>query len=267
MAAVAKKEPTEDAGEVDIMERDDIRSTMLGILTANNLMNMTAAKARTRLEEEMEETFGSDEQKRKIRILIKRIFKENANKFSKYKPKPSPAKRSPKKAATKRKQASKSPPKKKAPKAAKMYDVSEPLQKIVKISRGERSEISKLLWAYIKEKDLQNPDKRTEIHTDDLLRAVCGGEEVITSLQVTKHISSNITISSDQTSNPTEKKEEASKAPTPPVVESPKRTSRSTAKVKEEPKTKENASDDEDSMGSDTDTDDEDFVQKKSLTT
>jgi chromatin remodeling complex protein RSC6 len=55
-----------------------------------------------------------------------------------------------------------------------------------------RTEVTKRLWAYIKERDLQNPANKRNILCDDKLTAIMGKSEVtmfeITSL-VGKHLS------------------------------------------------------------------------------
>ncbi len=55
-----------------------------------------------------------------------------------------------------------------------------------------RSQVVKELWAYIKSKDLQNPENKRNIFADDLLRPIFEKEEVnmfeMTKL-VSKHLS------------------------------------------------------------------------------
>ena len=55
-----------------------------------------------------------------------------------------------------------------------------------------RSEITKKLWDYIKGKNLQNPEKKTEIIADDALKAVFGGKERVTMFEMTKLVSAHI---------------------------------------------------------------------------
>lgn len=55
-----------------------------------------------------------------------------------------------------------------------------------------RSEITKKLWDYIKSKDLQDPNKRTNILADDALKAVFGGKECVTMFEMTKLVSQHI---------------------------------------------------------------------------
>ena len=80
--------------KMDVLARKDVRKTLLGILTSNNLHNITAAAARSQLEEELEENFETADEQRKIRRVIKELFRANSKKFTKYQPKPTkPTKR------------------------------------------------------------------------------------------------------------------------------------------------------------------------------
>ncbi|KAF8622750.1 hypothetical protein AX15_006840 [Amanita polypyramis BW_CC] len=61
---------------------------------------------------------------------------------------------------------------------AKEFMLSEPLAKVLGTEKLSRPQVVKQLWAYIKEKELQNPQNRREILLDDNLKAVFGGEKI-----------------------------------------------------------------------------------------
>jgi chromatin remodeling complex protein RSC6 len=84
--------------------------------------------------------------------------------------------------------------KKRKPNPALMKPVQpdELLAVIVGSTPIPRSEITKKLWDYIKGKDLQDPNKRTNILADDALKAVFGGKECVTMFEMTKLVSQHI---------------------------------------------------------------------------
>ena len=55
-----------------------------------------------------------------------------------------------------------------------------------------RSEITKKLWAYIKENRLQDEKKKTNINADDNLKAVFGGKKTVTMFEMTKLVSKHL---------------------------------------------------------------------------
>lgn len=54
-----------------------------------------------------------------------------------------------------------------------------------------RPEVVKKLWEYIKKNDLQNPENRREIRSDDKLRAVFGKEKV-TMFEMNKYVAQHL---------------------------------------------------------------------------
>ncbi|MDO5101644.1 MAG: SWIB/MDM2 domain-containing protein [Lautropia sp.] len=77
-------------------------------------------------------------------------------------------------------QADKKPAAKRAPSAAfmKALKPSEALAAVVGADALPRTEVTKKIWAYIKQHDLQNPQNKRMIRADDKLRAVFGKDEV-----------------------------------------------------------------------------------------
>jgi chromatin remodeling complex protein RSC6 len=55
-----------------------------------------------------------------------------------------------------------------------------------------RTEVTKLLWDYIKKNGLQDSKVRTQINADDKLRAVFDGKKSVTMFEMTKLVSSHI---------------------------------------------------------------------------
>lgn len=55
-----------------------------------------------------------------------------------------------------------------------------------------RSEITKLLWDYIKKNGLQDQKVKTNINADDKLKAVFGGKTTVTMFEMTKLVSAHI---------------------------------------------------------------------------
>lgn len=58
------------------------------------------------------------------------------------------------------------------------------------VSRGE---LSKKIWQYIKEKNLQDPKDKTMINADDLLKKVFDGEAQVSMFKMNKHIAAHVT--------------------------------------------------------------------------
>ena len=189
----------EEVGE----KADTLEKTVLSILISSNLREVTAAGLRTRLETETGKSFSSPEDRLLLRQLISRSFREHSSKFSSYTAKKKKASsaaspQAPAKAKVAAKKKSVASPKKSAegtkkPRKPQHCVVSPELQAIVKVQEGERQEISKLLWEYIRSQGLQKAEKKSLIVCDDLMKAVCDGEDCINTLHVIKHLNRNLT--------------------------------------------------------------------------
>jgi upstream activation factor subunit UAF30 len=55
---------------------------------------------------------------------------------------------------------------------------SEPLSAVLQVDKLARPQVVKLLWVYIKDRELQNPGNRREILCDPGLKAVFGVEKI-----------------------------------------------------------------------------------------
>ena len=61
-----------------------------------------------------------------------------------------------------------------------------------------RTELTKQLWVYIKANNLQDPKKKTQIITDDKLKAVFDGKKSVSMFEMTKLVSGHVTKSPHQ---------------------------------------------------------------------
>ena len=55
-----------------------------------------------------------------------------------------------------------------------------------------RTEVTKMLWAYIKKNGLQDKKKKTNINADDNLKVVFGGKKQVTMFEMTKLVSKHL---------------------------------------------------------------------------
>ena len=55
-----------------------------------------------------------------------------------------------------------------------------------------RSEITKMVWDYIKKHGLQDKKKRTQINADDNMRAVFGGKSQVSMFEMTKLVNQHM---------------------------------------------------------------------------
>ena len=55
-----------------------------------------------------------------------------------------------------------------------------------------RTEIVKLMWAYIHKHKLQDPKKRTMINADDTLKVIFNGHKQVTMFDMNKYVSTHL---------------------------------------------------------------------------
>lgn len=55
-----------------------------------------------------------------------------------------------------------------------------------------RAEVVSKMWEYIKSKNLQNPENKREIVSDDTLRPIFHGEDKVTMFDMNKHLSKHL---------------------------------------------------------------------------
>lgn len=74
----------------------------------------------------------------------------------------------------------------------KPMNVSEELAAVVGKGPMPRSEVVKKLWAYIKEKGLQDPKNKRNINADENLKKVFDGKAVVNMFEMTKLVSKHL---------------------------------------------------------------------------
>ena len=83
---------------------------------------------------------------------------------------------------------------KRKPNAAFMKPVqpNEKLAVVVGAKPLPRTELTKKLWAYIKNNKLQDKKVKTQINADEALQAVFGGKKQVSMFEMTKLVSNNL---------------------------------------------------------------------------
>tara|TARA_R110002050_G_scaffold182086_1_gene315573 strand:+ start:956 stop:1318 length:363 start_codon:yes stop_codon:yes gene_type:complete len=69
--------------------------------------------------------------------------------------------------------------------------LSADLQAVVGVERADRFQVVKLLWVYIKEHNLQNPNNKKEIICDEKLQKVIG-RKTVTMFSMNKYIGAHL---------------------------------------------------------------------------
>ena len=75
---------------------------------------------------------------------------------------------------------------------AKPMNLSPELQDVVGAGPMPRTEVTKALWAYIKENNLQDPQNKRNINADDKLKKVFDGKETVSMFEMTKLVSKHL---------------------------------------------------------------------------
>lgn len=74
----------------------------------------------------------------------------------------------------------------------KPMTVSADLAAVVGPGPMPRSEVTKKLWDYIKQNNLQDPANKRNIKADDKLKKVFGGKDVVSMFEMTKLVSAHL---------------------------------------------------------------------------
>ena len=74
----------------------------------------------------------------------------------------------------------------------KPMKVSSELAAVVGEGPMPRSEVTKKIWAYIKEHGLQDSQNKRNINADDKLKAVFGGKSQVSMFEMTKLVSQHL---------------------------------------------------------------------------
>jgi upstream activation factor subunit UAF30 len=75
---------------------------------------------------------------------------------------------------------------------AKPVQPDEALAAVVGPEPLPRTEITKRLWAYIREHNLQDPQNRRNVNADEKLRALFNGKAQVTMFELTKLVSQHV---------------------------------------------------------------------------
>lgn len=75
---------------------------------------------------------------------------------------------------------------------SKPMNLSPELQDIIGAGPMPRTEVTKALWAYIKENNLQDPENKRNIKADDKLRKIFDGKDVVNMFEMTKLVSKHL---------------------------------------------------------------------------
>lgn len=73
----------------------------------------------------------------------------------------------------------------------KQVTLSEPLAKLLGVEKTTRPQVVSHMWTYIKSRNLQNPDKKSEIILDKDLQKIFGVKQV-TMFSINKHLSQHL---------------------------------------------------------------------------
>lgn len=83
-------------------------------------------------------------------------------------------------------------PRKANPALLKPYNLSAELQAVIGPGPEPRGQVMKKVWAYIKAKDLQNPQNKRNIIADDKLLPLFGGKKEVSMFEMTKLLSAHL---------------------------------------------------------------------------
>lgn len=75
---------------------------------------------------------------------------------------------------------------------AKPMNLSPELEAVVGSGPMPRTEVTKALWVYIKEHNLQDPANKRNIVADDKLKKVFDGQETVSMFEMTKLVSKHL---------------------------------------------------------------------------
>ena len=75
---------------------------------------------------------------------------------------------------------------------SKPVTISPELAEIVGAGPMPRTEVTKALWVYIKENNLQDPENKRNIVADEKLKKIFDGKEVVNMFEMTKLVSNHL---------------------------------------------------------------------------
>lgn len=75
---------------------------------------------------------------------------------------------------------------------SKPMNLSPELEAVIGSGPLPRSEVTKKLWTYIKENNLQDPDNKRDIIPDEKLKKVLDGKDKVNMFEMTKLVSAHL---------------------------------------------------------------------------
>lgn len=180
-------------GMGDKMARTEVVKALWAYIKKNDLQNPND-KREILLDEKMKELFHAD----KITMFtmnkyvsahvhpFKAVNLDEPSENSKKKKEQNARKR---KAA---KDAKNEKAKKRKPSNQPPWRLSQDLIAVVQKEILSRPQVTKALWVYIKENDLQNPEDKREILCDEMLKKVMGDNDRVTMFSMNKHITQHL---------------------------------------------------------------------------
>lgn len=75
---------------------------------------------------------------------------------------------------------------------SKPMNLSPELEAVIGSGPLPRSEVTKKLWTYIKENNLQDPDNKRDIIPDEKLKEVLDGKDKVNMFEMTKLVSAHL---------------------------------------------------------------------------
>ncbi|ORX49818.1 SWIB-domain-containing protein [Hesseltinella vesiculosa] len=185
------------------MDVQQFKPQILEILRVADLDTITSKNVRSQLQERTDEPLG--DYKKPLNALIMQCLDEINPPVPTSEKTPSPPKSSA--PASKRKteadendKSRKKPAKKRVVDKStleknpftKTWKLSDTLASIVGESELSRPGVVKMIWKYIKENDLQDPNKKTDVLCDDKLRTLFEGAERMNCFTMNKYISKHL---------------------------------------------------------------------------
>lgn len=75
---------------------------------------------------------------------------------------------------------------------AQQVTPDEALAAVIGPEQKTRAEVTKAIWAYVKDHDLQDDQDRRRINSDDKLRPVFGGQEQVSMFEMTRLVNQHL---------------------------------------------------------------------------
>eukprot|EP01083_Nonionella_stella_P266046 900469_1 len=195
-------------GMGDKMARTEVVKALWAYIKKNDLQNPND-KREILLDEKMKELFHADKitmftMNKYVSAHVHPFKAVNLNEPSENSKKKKEQNARKRKAA---KDAKNEKAKKRKPSNQPPWRLSQDLIAVVQKEILSRPQVTKALWVYIKENDLQNPEDKREILCDELLKKVMGDNDRVTMFSMNKHITQHLVEKVEKIEVEPEKKE------------------------------------------------------------